>query len=342
MTNGKTSKRIGISMILVLVVLLLLYHLSKRTAALEVLIDWQAVPTYAGFYVAEEKGLYRGQGLEVKIVEGNGALTAAKLISEGKYKVGSCSAFYTAIGIAQGMNIVTVAVIYPRIPTVIYSLEGKRNKPIRSPADLPNMRIGINADSINAKEFEAFLRKQGLNTAEIKTPGVGWDADPLLIAGEVDGLLNYAELNPVALRVKGHRVHTIRLGEGNKSVDSYSLNLIANRNFLNEHRDVVEKFVRATLEGYKSLSQNPIEAADIFCKATRRCVKEEDRQYVRESIMVVKEEIITKGKDADEIGRMDEEGWKRTVDTLFQVGLLPTNVNPKQLYDPRFAKGLSE
>lgn len=83
--NGKSENHLG--------------NLEK----IKLLIDWKAEPTYAGFYIAQEKGFYEKRGLDVEIVEGSGAVTAAQLVGSGEYFIASCSGEATAIARSKGL-----------------------------------------------------------------------------------------------------------------------------------------------------------------------------------------------------------------------------------------------
>ncbi|OWY59941.1 hypothetical protein B7486_71860, partial [cyanobacterium TDX16] len=66
----------------------------------EILLDWKALPTFAGFYLAKEMGAFERRGLDVTFAETQGALSAAAKIGEGKqYWIGSSSGIATAIGV---------------------------------------------------------------------------------------------------------------------------------------------------------------------------------------------------------------------------------------------------
>src|SRR5579872_653551 len=48
------------------------------------LLDSKAAPTYAGFYIAKEKGIFADHSLDVEIVEGVDARTSTQTIGSGK------------------------------------------------------------------------------------------------------------------------------------------------------------------------------------------------------------------------------------------------------------------
>jgi ABC-type nitrate/sulfonate/bicarbonate transport system substrate-binding protein len=150
----------------------------------KILLDWKSEPTYAGFYIAKEKGYFKQQGLDVEIVEGNGATTSAQVIgSTDTYLLGSCSGAATAIARSKGIPIKSLAVLYPNIPTVLYSLT---ENPILKPTDMIGKRIGLASGSINVDEYRGVVAANKIDRTKIKEVGVGFDVAPLLTK-KVDG-----------------------------------------------------------------------------------------------------------------------------------------------------------
>src|SRR3954469_21781738 len=81
-------------------------QLNEKLEKVEILLDWKALPTYAGFYLARQMGAFERRGLEVKFAETQGALSSAAMIGEGKpYWIGASSGIATAIGRSKGQPI---------------------------------------------------------------------------------------------------------------------------------------------------------------------------------------------------------------------------------------------
>jgi ABC-type nitrate/sulfonate/bicarbonate transport system substrate-binding protein len=113
---------------------------EDKLEKVEILLDWKALPTCAGFYLARQIGAFEGRGLEVKFAETQGALSSAATIGEGKqYWIGSLSGIATAIGRSKGQPIKSLAVYYPKTPTVIFTRTEDR---IAHPRDLLDRALG--------------------------------------------------------------------------------------------------------------------------------------------------------------------------------------------------------
>jgi len=173
----------------------------------DLLIDWKPAPTYAGFYIARESGAFERRGLDVRIAEGRGASISTEVIGAGReHWIGSASGAATAIGRSKGQPVKSLAVYYHDTPTVLYS---HTEKPIAAPQDLYGKKIGLVSGSITVEEYRGFLAANKLKRSKITELAVGQDATPLL-SGEVDGLIDYAEITPTELTAQGHRITTLR------------------------------------------------------------------------------------------------------------------------------------
>jgi len=275
---------------------------SEALQSVDIMIDWKAEPTYAGFYLAKELGFYENVGLNVSIIEGNGASSTAQIIgSASDFDLGSSTGSATAIAISKDIPVVSVGVFYPNTPTVIYSIEPDE---IETPSEIEGRSIGLIPGSTTYHEYIAFAEANELDREEIEEVNVGFDVAPLL-NGQVDALMNYAELTPVQLRLDGYSVATIRLSS--YGVNLYGLNFIANRSFMENNPHTVCKAFSATKRGYEVVKENPERAAEFFS----RLFPEKDPEYVRQSMKIVSDQLWEGGFEGEAA-----QGWAATLDFL--------------------------
>jgi ABC-type nitrate/sulfonate/bicarbonate transport system substrate-binding protein len=284
---------------------------------IKILLDWKAEPTYAGFYIAKEKGYFSQNGLDVEIVEGSGATTSAQVIgSNDTYLLGSCSGAATAIARSKGIPIKSLSVLYPNIPTVLYSLS---SNPIAKPENMIGKKIGLANGSITVDEYRGVLKANNIDRKKITEVGVGFDVAPLL-SKKVDGLLNYQELSPVELKLQGYDITIMKLAD--YGVRSYSLNLIANENQLGKNSDKIKRATNAIIKGYEFLKENPSDAATIFLKTA----PEKNKKYVFESTKIVAQLLGDKA-----VGEQTSKGWDDTIKTLDGLGLIDKKISTSEI-----------
>ncbi|MEM9457695.1 MAG: ABC transporter substrate-binding protein [Myxococcota bacterium] len=289
---------------------------SGGARSVEVLIDWQAEPTYVGVYYAKTSGLFSDEGYDVTIVESWGANRASAAVASGRYKVGTASGGASVLAVDKGAPIVSTAVINRKISTVIYGLATTK---LDEPTDLYGKTVGMYAGSINVNEFEAFIHANGLDRAKItQTVISGNDLAPLK-AGSIDVALNYRELSPTRLsldqtapEVAGKRMNYMMLNQ--HGVDGYGLNVISSRAALRESPKLVNAVTKAIVSGYKNGCANQGEAVAQFMEL----FPQKDREYIAKGWAVTCEQL----EPLDGIGRQDQAGWSSTIAMFEKEGLL--------------------
>ena len=276
----------------------------------EILLDWRALPTFAGFFLAREMGAFERRGLDVTFGETQGALSSAAMIGEGtRYWVGSCSGVATAIGRSRGLPIRSLAVYYQKSPTVIFTRTEDR---IAHPRDLAGKTLGVVPGSITVEEVRAMFIANRLDIAKLRQSTVDWDATAL-IDKKVDALVDYEEMAPSEMIAEGRRITMIRLADF--GVRAYSLNLIVNDAAWADpaRRAIAEKIVEAVQEGYNMVKERPGDAASHFSNMFPRLAP----RYVDRSMVTVAQQL-----SGPPTGIQTRAGWEATLKTLEQLNLL--------------------
>lgn len=282
--------------------------------------DWVAGSYYAPFYLANQAGLYEAEGLSVEFVQGKGAETSAKLISQGVQVIGTGNAAATAVAVAEGLKITSVGVIDKEAVTSIFS---PVERGIKLPSDLVGRKLGVRYYDISHSEYAAMMRAQGIETAVVEEVGVGFDLQPL-ISGQIDAMYNYAYNMPVRLRGMGYEINEIKVKDW--GVIGYGANIIANREFLQNHGDVVRRFLRASSKGWQMASASPEDAVDALIAKH----PEIDRAAAIESL---KAELLLVADVSGEITLcQSDERWRTALDTYKNVGLVRQDVPQEEVY----------
>jgi ABC-type nitrate/sulfonate/bicarbonate transport system substrate-binding protein len=285
----------------------------------DLLLDWKAAPTYAGFYIAREIGAFRKRGVEVRLVEGHGATAAAELIGKGNdYWIGSSSGAATAIGRAKGQAVRSLAVYYRRTPTVIFA---RAEDHIDAPRDLVGKKIGLVPGSVTIDEYRALLLANRIDRTRISEVEVEWSGKSLLDR-KVDALVDYEEITPAQMIADGQKISIMRLADF--GVRLYSLNLIVNDDAWAApgRKAVARKIAEALQEGFGLVRDRPREAATIF----KRLFPDVAPRYADQSMITVGRQLGTL-----QIGLQTRVGWEDTLKILTTLGLLARPVGPEEV-----------
>lgn len=276
----------------------------------EILLDWKALPTFAGFFLAKEKDAFARRGLDVTFSETQGAITSAETIGRGdRFWIGSSSGIATAIGRSKGVPVKSLAVYYPKTPTVVFSRSEDR---IGHPRDLYGKRLGLVPGSITNDEFRAMIAANRLDRGKINEVTVNWD-NYALIDKQVDALIDYDEMAPSEMIAEGRRITMIRLSDF--GVRAYSLNLIVNEQAWADpaRRAIARKVAEAVQEGYNSVKERPFDAAVSFSNMFPRLPP----RYVDRAMVTVAQQL-----SGPPTGIQTRAGWEETIKTLEELKLL--------------------
>jgi NitT/TauT family transport system substrate-binding protein len=289
---------------------------------LEFIIDWQPEPTYLGIYFAKSQGYFTKAGYEVTITPSWGANQAVSAVASGNYIMGTASGGATLLGRNNGANVVSMGVLYPRIPSVVYGLASSG---IKDPTDLKGKKIGVYPGSVTVNEFDAFRKLNGLEGNALETVSLSGADIPLLLSRKVDGVLHYTEMSPVQVetsdRIPGATPKTYEIILADHGVGGYGLNIIVNPAAMANRRNDIEALTSAIIQGYREGCAQRIRAVDDFVKL----FPDKSREYVQLSWTKVCALIGTN------IGFQDAAGWQRTIDLYQGLGVLRVNVSPNQI-----------
>ena len=291
------------------------------------ILDWKAQMEHAGFFVAQQKGFYEQEGIEVEILDGSGAPTAARVVGNGTYKLGVASGAATVMARARNIPIVSLAVINQQTPVVVYSLVEKN---ITTPADLIGKRIGVNIGGTKHREFQAFLRRQNISEDDIQLMGMSEASPAPLLAGQVDAMLGYTEDQPVTVELQGHAVHRLALSD--YGIDIYSTNIIANADFLKENPDLVKRFLRASLRGWQRAVDHPEDAVAAYMAAR----PESDEAFNRANFKYLIPLLQSADTQQLGLGAQTKAKWQQTQDILHSLGMIDQKVDPDLLFTTAF------
>ena len=118
----------------------------------------------------------------------------------------------------------------------------------------------------------------------------------------------------------------------------YGTTMVAKRDFADKNPDVAARFVKASLEGWKSYISNP-GPANALIKVDNPKMSDEQIAFGIEQMKLLK---VLDGGDAQTmgIGIITEPRWKATYDYMVSSGLLKPEVDWKAAFTDRFVKGL--
>ncbi|MFH1408820.1 MAG: ABC transporter substrate-binding protein [Nanoarchaeota archaeon] len=291
-------------------------------------LKWVHQAQFAGNYIAKEKGFYEEEGLHVAIDPFTFETPTIPAVVEGKAMFGITGADELIIARSKGVPIKAIAVIYKVNPVCAYALA---ESGITSPSDFVGKTVGIERASdgtdINIGIlYMAMMNKLGIDREQINEITIGYDATELL-NGETDVSTGYIINEPHMAIEAGHEVNTILMAD--YGVNMYADVLVATDDTINNHPELVTKFLRATLKGWQYAIENEEEAVDIILTYAPDRTRSHELYMLQRSIP-----LIHTGDS--QLGIMDLQKWNDVQDILLAQGVLENPISIDEAYTTKF------
>jgi NitT/TauT family transport system substrate-binding protein len=151
---------------------------------------------YLPLTIAEQKGFFKDEGLDVEIVDFAGGARALQAVVGGSADVVS-GAFEHNINMQAKGQAMRAFVLQGRAPQIVLAVSNKSMPSYKSVADLKGKKIGVTAPGSSTNIMANYvLAKNGLKPADVSFVGVGASqgAVAALRSGQIDAISN---LDPV-------------------------------------------------------------------------------------------------------------------------------------------------
>ncbi|MGR3823435.1 MAG: ABC transporter substrate-binding protein [Salipiger marinus] len=224
---------------------------AQSSAALQ--LSWQHSVQFAGSYIAQDRGFWSEQDLEVTLLPGGPNAPVEPPVVSGTALIGISAADYTAAAVEQGAPFRILGVAMQKNPFVIASLP---DNPVAQPADLMGKRIGMAL--ANTPVLQALCTLNDVDIDRIEVVPTQYSAQPLL-AGEVDCLLCWETDLPVAMAMQGIEAQTMLMADHGYALHSQTY--IATLDSLANRRAELVALLRGELRGWEAYRQDTAAAA---------------------------------------------------------------------------------
>jgi len=303
-------------------------EVEKPPDEVTVQLAWTHEALFAGFYAADQRGYYAEEGLEVTLLPRPepGADTIA-VVMDGTAAFGVDYGAGLVISRSQDRPVTAIATIYRRDPLAFITLA---DSGITRPHDFPGHTIRTLVPGSSAVAFEAMMARLGLDSDSVEQVDVGFDLSPFF-AGELDIWPAYMNSTVLTAREQGYQVNLI-LPE-DYGVHLYGYTLFTTEQLIRENPDLVLRFLRATLRGWRWAVENPAEAGPL-------ALKYDPELDAAHQVAVMEASVPLVHTGEDHIGWMRAEVWQGMHDILLEQGLLDEAFDVEDVYTMEFLESI--
>ncbi len=176
-------------MIRALAGLLLLVATAAPSAAQEpftVLLDWFVNPDHAPLIIAQERGEFAREGLEVELIAPADPNDPPKLVAAGQADLAVSYQPQLHLQVHEGLPLVRIGTL---VAMPLNSLVVLDDGPIESLPDLAGRKVGFSVGGFEDALLGAMLAPHGLSLADVELVNVNFSLSPSLLAGQVDAVI---------------------------------------------------------------------------------------------------------------------------------------------------------
>lgn len=224
--------------------------------------NWTAKGEFTPFFVAREKGFYDEQNIKVKLSEGKSGSQAVQVVGTGNDHFGYIPSVQVTQGVNKGVPIKTVATLGQYTGMCWASWP---DVPLDGPTALEGHRVSVSTSSTFFQVWPAFQEHFKLDKDSVKVV----HPDPsarvgLFLRHELDIMADifYANDYVILGQKADDDLNLLRMSELN--FDPLGYLLVANAKLLMSDKDLVRRFVAATIKGFDFTINNTDEAVQIM------------------------------------------------------------------------------
>ena len=300
---------------------------AKELEKVTIITSWYAQAEHGGFYQAKATGLYEKEGLDVTIKMGGPQVNSMQLLLAGEADFANGYDFQVLSGVEQGLPVIAVAAMMQ------HDVNGMITHPdVKSLADLKDKTLLI-ATSARASWWPWLKMTYGLEDSQVKP--YTFNIQPFLVDSNA-AQQGYPTSEPHSLAKEGVAHNFFMFADA--GYPPYGVTTVSRRDVVEERPEMVEKFLRASVEGWKSYLKDPAPGNALIKEANPKMTDE----LLDFAVGQINERKLVTGGDAatQGIGIMTPERWKADYDYMVSAGMLKAETDWQQAFTTDFVKNL--
>jgi len=288
----------------------------------------------------EDKGYFKGEGLELTIDDAASLLEPITRVAAGSHDmaIADINALIRYRDQHPAAPIKAVFMVYNK---PAYAIVARKSRGVTEPKELENKKLGAPPAGSTIAQWPLFAKLNAIDVAKVAIENIGIPVRaPMLAAGQIDAALGSSFRLYVDLKDRGVPPDDIVLMPmANYGLKLYGNAIVVNSKFAAEKPEAVRAFLRAFLRGLKETIRRPGDAVETIMKRDDGAKKEVELERLR---MAIRDNVVTPEVKADGLGTVE---FPRLAESIDQIGLTETlKAKPKaeDIFDASFLPPASE
>ena len=290
----------------------------------------QANLPFVAAYVAQEKGYFREQNLEVEIQHATTG-GSSKFLMAGNVDITTADAAAVLKRRSDpGLPLVALALFGQRGQQAFVAL---KDSGIVAPKDWEGKTFGYKTSV--PPDYLAIARANGVDRSRISEVRVGFDPR-VLTEGKVDILAVFKSNEPDTIRKLGFDVSL--WDPADYGLPSLGLTYITRQELVDQEPDKIERWLKAALRGLRYAFDNREEALEIVMKYAPK----EDREHQRFMMETEMADAVSPLTQERGLGWMTDAQWEALYEQLLEFEALPKPFDYRTAYTDKFLASMYE
>ena len=282
-----------------------------------IVLDWYPNAIHSFLYVAQEKGYFAEEGLNLVVNFPANTNDGISLPAAGKADLGMYylqDAILTAV--EEEVPIVSVGAVSQKSLDVVISL---KESGIETAADLAGKKIGYAGTALSEAKVECMLEKAGLSAEDCELIDVGFDLLTAITTGQVDATIgNMVNHEVPQLEEQGIEISYFSPTDFGVP-EYYELVFLAGKDAVENNPEKLQKFLRAAQKGFDFMQENPEEALQILLDHQNA-----ENFPLSPTVEQASMDVLLPVMETADVPFMSQDTaiWQQNADWLYEMGLL--------------------
>jgi NitT/TauT family transport system substrate-binding protein len=309
--------------------------LAAAQTPIRMVLNWKYEGAQAWFFLAQDRGYFKAEGLDVTIDQGEGSAASIPKVAAGAYQAGfgDTNALIDLAAKRPDDAPVAVFMLYNTPP---FTLVVKSDSPIRNPKDLEGKTIGGPANDGALKLFPAFAKIAKVDASKVNITNMAPNLrEQMLSRGQIDAAFGYVTTVTFSAKAMGldpaKDLRFIRYGD--HGMDLYSNAVFFSRTLVKEKPEAVRGFVKALNRAIRDVIADPDAGMDAVMKREPLLKREVEKEKLLTTLRndMSHPEIARIG-----LGDIDEARMQRAIDIVADANQLPRKPAVGEVFDRSF------
>ncbi len=308
---------------------------ARADTKLKLILNWKYQGPQAWFFMAQDKGYFKAEGIELVIDQGDGSGAAVGKVASGAYDIGfgDINALINLAATRPAEAPVGVFMIYNTPP---FTIVVKKDSPIRTPKDLEGKTIGGPANDGALKLFPAFAKVANFDATKVNITNMAPNLrEQMLLRGQVDAIFGFINTVYFSAKLVGiepeRELHFINYAD--YGMDLYSNAIVFGRSFAKDNPKAVAGFVKAVNRAINDSLANPEAAIDAVMKREPLLKRDVEKERL---MATIKQEMGHPEVNRIGLGDVDGERLKRAIAVVVEANGLPRAPTNDEVFDRSF------